>query len=56
LRLCSKLSTIVNTVIIEKIPIVMPNNERKVLNLLAFKADHAKKKLSFNRAKNKCTT
>lgn len=42
----SKESTIVNTVITAKIPMVTPSKDKKVLNLLLTMACHAKRKLS----------
>ena len=45
-------SRTVNTEMIEKIPIVMPKSERKVLNLLTITELKANTKPSFNNLKN----
>jgi hypothetical protein len=44
----SKLSKTVKTEIIENIPMVIPNNESRVLTLLTTRAFMAKRKLSTN--------
>ncbi|GAB4155386.1 MAG: hypothetical protein Tsb0033_04610 [Winogradskyella sp.] len=47
----SKESTAAKTAIIEKIPTVTPNSDKKVLNLLFLKAFIANEKLSLRRRK-----